>query len=50
MPMDPVGFFLLEVMAEWDDIYCICLTADRLVLTHPAHMLVAPHCELPAYI
>lgn len=44
------GFFLLEAMAEWDDIYCICLTADRLVLTHPPHMLMALCCELPGYI
>lgn len=31
--------FVLEPMAEWDDIYYICLTADQLVLTHPPHML-----------
>ena len=42
--------FMLEEMAEWDDIHYICLTADRLVLTHPPHMLVALCYELPGYI
>ncbi len=37
-------------MAEWDDIHYICLTADRLVLTHPPHMLTALCCELTGYI
>ena len=41
---------MLEEMAEWDDIHYICLTADRLVLTHPPHMLVALCYELPGYI
>lgn len=27
--------FVLEAMAEWDDIYYICLTADRLVKGNP---------------
>lgn len=37
------GFFLLlllEAKTKWDDIYYICLTADRLVLTHPPHKLM----------
>lgn len=42
--------FVLEEMAEWDDIHYICLTADRLVLTHPPHMLTAFCCELPGCI
>lgn len=42
--------FVLEVMAEWDNIYYICLTADRLVLTHPSHGLMALCDELPPCI